>query len=323
MQGRGQDRERPAQARRAGGGGAREEAAFLAPLPLRALPGLGPAAERRLQGLGLRRIGDLAALPAEVVAARLGNQGAGLQQLARGIDPRPVVVPGLPKSISREITFERDVADRERLRQVARDLAHDIGASLRRHALVARTVRLKLRFGDFETHTAQTTLAVATDIGAELAHTAEDLLAAAANDPRAVRLIGVGAASLQETVLELLLDVDRGRQRSLDQSLDRLRQRFGMGAIRQGTVGPRRQLDLEARGTWRRGFERTRPVTRPAPGSLPADGGYLALTAFFVAFLIVSDIIAVKLVPVAIGPLRRWCLPVSSPTRSPFWPPTS
>jgi len=223
-----------------------EEQSFLAPLPIRTLPGLGPATERRLDGLGLTRIGDIGALPVDVLTARLGSHGAALRDLALGIDPRPVVLPGRPKSISREVTFERDIADRGRLRQVARDLAHDVGASLRRQHLVSRTVRLKLRFSDFDTHTAQTTLEEATDIDAELAAAAESLLAAAGRDPRAVRLLGVGAASLRDAQADLLVDTARERRRALDQSVDALRRRFGAAAVRQGAGGPRRQLD------WRR-----------------------------------------------------------------------
>src|SRR5438094_943638 len=70
------------------------EAELLAPLPLRALPGLGPAAERRLTGLGLRTVGDVAAMPVDVLQARLGSQGAALHLMARGIDDRPVALPG-------------------------------------------------------------------------------------------------------------------------------------------------------------------------------------------------------------------------------------
>ena len=83
------------------------EAEFLAPLPLRVLPGLGPAAERRLDGLGLKTVGQLATIPEAVLEQRLGRHGSGLQALAMGIDPRPVLLPGLLKSISRELTFER------------------------------------------------------------------------------------------------------------------------------------------------------------------------------------------------------------------------
>ena len=223
-----------------------EEAAFMAPLPLRALPGLGPAAERRLSGLGLNLVGDLAALPPEALEARLGSAGMELGRLARGIDPRPVVVPGMPRSISREVTFERDVTDRERLRRTVRTLGQDVTRSLRARDLWARTVRLKIRFAGFETHTFQSTLGLPTDLDREFLAAADRLLAQALPEARPVRLVGIGAAGLAEISEELPLDSSRARQRTLDQSLDRLRRRFGATAISRGTVSPVRQLD------WRR-----------------------------------------------------------------------
>jgi DNA polymerase-4 len=152
------------------------EAAFLAPLPLRVLPGLGPAGERRLDGLGLRTVGDIAATPVEILSARLGSSGPTLKALAQGDDPRAVELPGIPKSISREITFERDVADREALRRTVRSLAQDVTQSLRRRRLGAHTVRLKVRFAGFETHTFQATLPTATDLDDDVLATADRLL---------------------------------------------------------------------------------------------------------------------------------------------------
>ncbi|MHB8507824.1 MAG: DNA polymerase IV [Candidatus Dormibacteria bacterium] len=221
-----------------------EEAAFLAPLPLRALPGLGPAAEKRLAGLGLRSIGDLARLPQEVLRARLGNQGEGLAALARGIDPRPVMVPGQARSISREVTFERDQGDFDALRQVARELADDVARSLRRQRLLARTIRLKLRFSDFETHSRQATLEVATDITVEIQARAEALLAGAIPAGRVVRLLGVTAASLTESAQASLLEVGgQARERTLDATIDGLRDRFGPSALVRGGSTSREQRD--------------------------------------------------------------------------------
>ncbi len=182
------------------------EAAFLAPLPLRALPGLGPAAERRLDGLGLRTIGDIAATPVEVLTARLGSGGPSMHAMALGIDPRTVSVPGAPKSISREVTFERDVTDRQALRQTVRGLAQDVTQSLRRQGLWARTVRLKIRFEGFETHTFQATLTTPTDLDDEVLRTADKLVGEALTTSRPVRLIGIGAAGLSEATQDGLRD---------------------------------------------------------------------------------------------------------------------
>ena len=207
-------------------------------------PAWGPAAERRLDGLGLRTVGDLLTVPSDVLAARLGSRGAELRQLAMGQDPRAVTVPGMPKSISREVTFERDVSDRDSLRRTVRALAQDVTRTLRKQRLWARTVRLKVRYAGFETHTHQATLELATDLDAVVLATVDRLLAEALPEPRPVRLIGVGAASLSEDAQGQLFDSSGSRQHALDAAMDRLRDRFGAAAVVRGRVGPARQLDF-------------------------------------------------------------------------------
>ena len=221
-----------------------DEPGFLAPLPLRVLPGLGPAAEKRLDGLGLRTLGDLLAVPEAVLAARLGSRGPELRRLAVGDDARAVSVPGMPKSISREVTFERDVSDREKLRRTVRSLAQDVTQSLRRHHLWARTVRLKLRYAGFETHTHQATLESPTDVDQEVLTAVDRLLDEALPDPRPVRLIGVGLAGVSEDTQGELFDPARSRNHALDEAMDRLRDRFGPAAVVRGPVAASRQLDF-------------------------------------------------------------------------------
>jgi DNA polymerase-4 len=220
------------------------EASFLAPLPLRALPGLGPATERRLDGLGLRTIGDIAATPVEVLTARLGSAGPSMHAMALGDDARAVSVPGAPKSISREVTFERDVVDREALRRTVRGLAQDVTQSLRRQGLWTKTVRLKVRFEGFETHTFQATLPTPTDLDDEVLRTADKLVADALTTSRPVRLIGIGAAGLSEATQDGLFDQDRVRRRALDGAMDQLRQRFGPQAVLRGQPTPGEQRDF-------------------------------------------------------------------------------
>lgn len=223
------------------------EAAFLAPLPLRVLPGLGPAVEKRLDGLGLCTVGDLLRVPVEALRARLGNGAEGFRALARGEDPRPVTVPGMPQSISREVTFERDIEDAGRLRQEVRALAQDVTRSLRSQALWTRTVRLKVRYAGFETHTSQETFPVATDTDRDFLAAADRLLAEAVAPGRPVRLIGIGAAGLVEATQADLLDTGGERERALDQAMDELRRRFGGTAVRRGPAvgGPQRDFRRE------------------------------------------------------------------------------
>ena len=227
------------------------EATFLAPLPLRVLPGLGPAAERRLDGLGLKTVGDLAATPLEVLSARLGSSAPTFLAMAGGDDPRGVSIPGMPKSISREVTFERDVRDTASLRQTVRTLAQDVTQSLRHNGLWARTVRLKVRFEGFDTHTFQATLATATDLDEEVLATADRLLGEALAKPRPVRLIGIGVAGVSEATQDGLFDQERSRRRSLDTAMDQLRERFGPKAVHRGqaVIGEQRDFrrdDLDA-----------------------------------------------------------------------------
>jgi DNA polymerase-4 len=123
-------------------------------------------------------------------------------------------------------------------------LSQDVTRSLRRRRLLTRTVRLKIRFSGFETHTAQATLPSPTDVDAEFLPTAERLLAEALRRGRPVRLIGIGAAGLGEAGQESLFDGGRGRQRRLDESLDELNRRFGPGAVVRGQVAAQKQLDF-------------------------------------------------------------------------------
>ena len=205
-----------------------DEASFLAPLPLRRLPGLGPAAERALSGLGISTLGQLAALPLDTVQRRVGRaSGVSLWERARGIDTAPVTIPGAPRSVSREETFARDVAQREALRA-------------RTGGWTARTITLKLRYSDFTTITRQETLASSTATDTAVRDAALALLDAAWTGD-AVRLLGVGVTGLAEAPqLDLF---DQPVNDRIDHTLDRLRQRFGQSAIRRGTGDGLHDLD--------------------------------------------------------------------------------
>jgi DNA polymerase-4 len=175
------------------------EAAFLAPLPLRALPGVGPRTAERLAGAGLATVGELAALDDAALGAALpGRWGEDLRRRARGVDPRPVASePAERISISTEHTFPRDLSDRRELEERGRAMAAQIAETLRRRGRSARTVNVKLRYGDFSTVTRGLTAAGATDDAAEIWGTARALLARALEErPGALRLLGVGVSGL-------------------------------------------------------------------------------------------------------------------------------
>lgn len=224
-----------------------EEAAFLAPLPLRTLPGLGPAAERSLEGLGVKTLGQLAALPVSVLERRLGRHGGrSLWERAQGIDRSAVAPPGRPKSISREETFSHDVADAADVERRIRELSADVGRRLRRGGWSARTVNLKLRYADFTTPTRQETLGSGDLSDEAIARVALALLHATWNGAP-LRLIGVGLSGIEEASQMDLFDAAGERQRRVDRALDSLRERFGDGAVRRGTDMPGLR-DLDFRG---------------------------------------------------------------------------
>jgi DNA polymerase-4 len=187
-----------------------EEAAFLAPFPLRALPGVGPRAEERLGAAGIETVGGLAALTdAELAALLPGKVGGILRDRARGIDPRGLDEPVENVSIGQEETFPRDVADRERLHDELRGMAVRVAERLRAGGQAARTVTTKVRYPDFSIRSRSTTLPVGTDDGARIGELACTLLdRALADRPGALRLVGVTVSNIEDVVqLPLVAEV--------------------------------------------------------------------------------------------------------------------
>jgi nucleotidyltransferase/DNA polymerase involved in DNA repair len=217
------------------------EAAFLAPLPVRRLWGVGPKLEEQLLKLGVATIGDLARLPTERLGRRLGSHGHDLQRLARGEDDREVVAEGAgAKSLGQEHTYDRDTADAGRLRATLLGLADAVAARLRSHGLKARTVTLKYRDEAFHTTTHTRTLAQATDSGARLFETASSLLADV-HHGRKVRLLGIYASHFGAEKAQLAL-FDAAPDRSpLDRLRDEVVTRFGEEAITRASLLGRRE----------------------------------------------------------------------------------
>jgi len=251
-----------------------EEARTLAPLPVRALPGVGPKTGEALGRLGINTIGQLAAFPKGELARVFGfEQAESLQRRAVGIDNNPVQVPGNPKSISKETTLAEDSCDMEYLRSLLHELAEQVGWTLRQDGFLARCVYIKLRLmparrvwspdgGFSKPITRQSTLPVHTDASQEVYRVAVRLLEAAAEETglaqgqKVIRLIGVGASSLtpiEEIVIQLpkkakgqspaprsaggeteMVFEENARNEALNSSMDRIRSRFGFGAIGYG-----------------------------------------------------------------------------------------
>jgi DNA polymerase IV len=178
------------------------EAAFLAPLPIRLLPGVGPRAEERLVSIGIATIGDIAAIGDDRLQHVLGGKnGRVIRDRARGVDPRPLEVSTERISISQEETFERDIADPERLHDELRRMAIPLATHLQSRALVARTVTTKVRYPDFSIRTRSTSLPVGIDEAERIGDLACSLLDRALRDrPGPLRLVGVGVSGLEEHV---------------------------------------------------------------------------------------------------------------------------
>jgi DNA polymerase-4 len=176
------------------------EARFLAPLPVRALPGVGPRAEERLAAAGVGTVGALAALGDPELRALLpGQVGRMLRDRARGIDPRDLDLDAERISISVEETFERDLVERDALHAEVRRMAAEVAGHLRRTGLSARTVTAKLRYADFSIRSRSSTLPAATDDEETIASLACALLDRGLRDrPGALRLAGVGVSGLSD-----------------------------------------------------------------------------------------------------------------------------
>jgi DNA polymerase IV len=175
-----------------------QEAAFLAPLDVRKLPGVGPKAEERLRAARVGTVGALAALTDEELPRLLpGSVGAMLRDRARGIDPRGLELDTERISISVENTFERDLVERELLHEELRGMARQVADYLQRNGQVARTVTTKLRYADFSIRSRSTSLHVGIDDAEQIAELACRLLDRGLRDrPGALRLVGVGVSGL-------------------------------------------------------------------------------------------------------------------------------
>lgn len=175
-----------------------QECAFLTPLPIERLPGAGKVTRAKLARWNVHTIGDLARVPVEELRATFGRHGVSLHEGALGRDDSPIVTESKPKSLSQENTFERDTRDAAQIEKCLVEMSEGVARQLAQEGFSARTIVLKLRYGDFTTITRQTTLRVPTSSAAEICAQARRLLRAHWDRRRAVRLIGVGVHNLVE-----------------------------------------------------------------------------------------------------------------------------
>jgi nucleotidyltransferase/DNA polymerase involved in DNA repair len=227
-------------------GGERE---FLSPLDLSRLWGAGAVTQKRLRRMGLRTIGDVAGLDPTVLDAALGpTMGARFHSLANGRDHRRVTRGTVRKSLSKEVTFGTDQADRERVERTLFGLCDGVARALRKKSLAGRTVHLKLRWDGFETHTRQRTLDQPATTTERIWPVARQLFRELDDERRLVRLIGVGVTGFDDDPTRQLSMFEGGPTGEVpltepDDSdvriagaLDALNDRFGRDAVTRAAL---------------------------------------------------------------------------------------
>jgi DNA polymerase-4 len=217
------------------------EVGFLAGLPLRAMPGVGPKTAERWAALGLTEVHQIQSLTEQALEQLIGADARPLKLRAHGQGGTTLRPERLPKSVSRETTLSRDLRDPDQLERILALLTARVAAQLRDEQIVARAVTMKLRHDDFRTVTRRRTLETATDLDAEIYLAARSLFRDAFEEvrrrDRGVRLIGVAATNLGTAAEEDLFEPpERSRLRQLTEAVDKVRGKFGFDAMTPGSI---------------------------------------------------------------------------------------
>lgn len=220
-------------------------AAFLDPMPLSNLRGVGPQTLKIVQRVGIETVAALRRLPLELLCEYFGEKmGNSLYRQARGQASDRVGARADRQSLSKEVTFEQDVTDPGQIRSTLRSLCCEVGRLLRREGLKGRVITLKLRLGSFETHTRRSTLAQSCDSDHLLFRTAWRLLQSDRLNGYPLRLIGIGVShweTLQGSTPDLFETLETPRQEQhLYRMMDQVNERFGKGKLSLGVPHKRR-----------------------------------------------------------------------------------
>ena len=256
-----------------------DEAAFLAPLPISRLWGVGPKTAVALQDFGVVTIGDLQALDRAGLARRLGDHGGTLVDRAHGRDPAPVDDPNRAKSIGHEHTFDEDTSDPEVIERTFLAMAEGVSGRLRNSGVKASTIAVKVRDSSFETISRQRTLPEPTDMTEPIWRAALDLARPHMRGKR-IRLVGVTASNLGAPTQLALFEADDDRQRRVVEAADELRERFGTRAVTRARLlrtgipapferdlgTPVEQRGLHAEGAAGSGRKRRKAAAAGEPG---------------------------------------------------------
>ena len=217
------------------------ERQFLAELPINRLWGVGRTTLKSLKMLSVRTIGDLAALPLDILTAKYGNKhGSHMYYVARGIDERPVVVGREAKSIGHEDTFREDIRDLPTIRKELLSLATRVGERLRRHGKEGKTISIKVKYNDFVTNSRSLTLAESTSNSMEIFHHGWELVQKTEAGRKPVRLLGLSISNFvsagEDGQLALFSNnhaKEKGKE--LTKAIDKLNLKFGR-VISPGTL---------------------------------------------------------------------------------------
>jgi DNA polymerase IV len=215
-----------------------QEAAFLAPLDVRKVPGVGKVTEKNLHTLGIRKVGDLARLDEAYLEQRFGKWGMALAGKSRGLDAggwfdTEIGADEGPKSISHEHTFHEDTADMAKIEPTLARLCEMVGRRLREHGLQARTIQLKLRYADFSTITRAHSVPRATQLDTEIFEEIRALFQQNWRPGSKVRLLGVHVSGWESgsEQMDLLGEERHERWKQAMAAADRMRDRFGESAV--------------------------------------------------------------------------------------------
>ncbi len=225
------------------------EARFLAPLPVRKIPGIGEVTERALRALGLETVGQLADVPQEKLEKIFGQWGTALYRKARGGDSYEFVIDAEPKSISHNHTFGEDTNDTEVLVSMLSHLSQKACKRLRESGLATRTLTLTIRYAGFDTYTRSKTLSEPTLLDGDIFAVFQSLFRTHRNMKRKIRLLGVALSGFSHgnQQLDLLEAERRSKLEKLTRAADQLRDRFGFDSVKFGgslhSDGPKRDRD--------------------------------------------------------------------------------
>jgi DNA polymerase-4 len=240
-----------------------QEAAFLAPLDVRRVPGVGKVTEKNLHLYGIRKVGDLAKLDEKFLEERFGKWGLALAGKSQGLDAggwfdTEIGEEEGPKSISHEHTFGEDTADPDKLEATLAKLCEMVARRVREHKLEARTIQLKLRYSDFSTITRAHTVPRATALDTEIFEEARELLRRNRKPGTTIRLLGVQVSGWAqgEEQMDLLGEERHEKWKHTMAAADRLRDKFGESAV---------SLGVSLRGKFRERAHESAPTSPRKP----------------------------------------------------------